>query len=177
MQSKTRSALIGTVLGLTGSALITAAPAHGSCAGAELSVSGKIVNNAQPNTSVFGTLGVVAMKGDFGKMKCGIVGIVNEYRQPPQLPNFHHTISCDDKVVLETGQVLHSQLTFDTNGNFTDPFVHPLPFVETSTPIAGTGRGVFTDAKSGELTITGVLDTVTGTIDMEFDGTICIDPS
>ena len=153
------------------------AVAQETCNGVQSAVSGKIFNNGQVDGSPFGTLGVVALKGDFGKMKCGIAGVVQQELPPPALPNFHHTISCDDEVVLPTGQVVHSQLTFDTNGYFTDPYVHPLPFEEVSVPIAGTGRGVFTYATGGALSISGTLDTVTGTIDMEFSGSVCIDPS
>lgn len=164
------------------------------CAGTLAQVKGKIFNNGQAGGG-FSTLGVVALDGDdpIGKMKCGIVGEaraadggdIGPDGQPLPLL-FNHTISCDDKGNLYPGgPATHSQLTFKTKGTFTDVphFCLGLdgnptgaisaPFIESSTPIPGSGRGVFTSATGGLLTIEGTINCV-GTIDMNFSGDICL---
>ena len=158
------------------------------CAEEELQVAvyGKIFNNAQAG-GAFGTLGVVALRGDYpvGKMKCGIVGVAATPTNP-QLPlAFTHTISCDDKVELPIpgNPVVHSQIAFDTQGYFHDDFAYcngtdpsggiSTSFTEFSTPRAGEGRGVFTTATGGQLVIEGTISCF-GTIDMTFTGDICM---
>jgi hypothetical protein len=161
------------------------------CDGVLTQVNGKIFNNAQAPGGALSTLGVVSLNGDspIGKMKCGIVGVsrsadehdLDEYGQPLPLL-FNHTISCDDKGTLfHGGPATHSQLTFHTKGTFTDyPQVCPpefggisAPFIEYSAPITGSGRGIFTGTTKGLLTIKGTINCA-GTIDMSFEGEICL---
>ena len=161
------------------------------CEGQEVAVTGKILNNGQAGGG-FSTLGVVALNGEdpFGKMKCGIVGVSRDADAEDIGPDgqplpllFYHTISCDDKGKLfPGGPATHSQLTFKTKGTFTElPTACPAelgggiaaPFIEFSQPVPGSGRGVFTNASGGLLTIEGTLNCV-GTIDMTFSGNICL---
>lgn len=161
------------------------------CAGDELAVTvtGKIFNNGQAGGSAFSTLGVVALKGDYpvGRMKCGIVGMPAAVTDP-QLPlAFTHTISCDDalELPLPGNPIVHSQLAFDTQGYFHEDFAFcnginadngiSSSFTEFSVPRAGEGRGVFTTATGGLLTIQGSISCV-GTIDMNFSGEVCLAP-
>lgn len=144
-----------------------------------LDAKGKITNNAQPD----GTLGVVALKLDDKKLKCGIVGIT----QPtiPLGPNFKHTIVCDNKAAPREAQ---DQITFDTyfltdprdptywtgfcdEGNPFGPV--PFSFKERSIPVLGTGRGAFEDVTGGELIIEGDYN-CDGGIVMKFRGEICL---
>lgn len=174
-----------------------------SCPGDSIytSVNGKIFNNAQPNST---TLGIVHLQSDvFGKMKCGIIGVPQ-----PGSDNslseikFYHTLSCDDdSAVAPDGTALHSGMTLDTRGVKTDgPWctwngdeVSPenplLPgaiiprafsFTEKSTPIPGTGRGVFgglpgTSPAGGEIIVKGTFSCY-GSIDMKFTGHVLTCP-
>lgn len=150
-------------------------------------VSGEITNNLQAG-GAFSTLGVVALKlGYRKKMKCGLVG------EPavPEFPGgiaFTHTLSCDDKVLLDTPSgalVAHSQLTLDTQGQLAASFCNGIdpsqgvfgPFQERSVPknIMGnsTGRGLFTGVTEGEIFIEGEINCA-GSVDMAFEGYICM---
>lgn len=129
------------------------------------------------------TLGVVALNGgrDLGKMKCALVGVWAgpgeglEFPEVGILPNFTHTISCDDAVPSPVGEV-HSQLTFDTTGSFTgyDEQV-TFSFLEYSEVRAGTGKGAFANTTGGLLEIDGTINVATGSIDMGFTGEFCTD--
>lgn len=128
------------------------------------------------------TLGVVALNGggDIGKMKCALIGV---YAGPGEgldlgdpvgvLPNFTHTISCDDAVQSPYGNV-HSQLTFNTTGTFKE-FVnqYTISFEEFSEPKELTGTGAFAGTTGGYLDIDGTINAATGSIDMSFTGEIC----
>jgi hypothetical protein len=113
-------------------------------------------------------------------MKCALVGVWagdGDGLDLPgigKLPKFTHTISCDDAVLSEAGEV-HSQLTFDTSGSFTgyDGFTS-VSFIEHSEPKAGTGKGVFENTTEGQLDIDGTLNFTTGSIDMSFTGEVCM---
>jgi hypothetical protein len=161
------------------------------CDGQSVAVKGKIFNNGQAGGG-FSTLGVVALNGDdpIGKMKCGIVGVARDADSGDLGPDgqplpllFYHTVSCDDGGTLfPGGPATHSQLTFKTKGTFTGlPSGCPAelgggisaPFIEFSQPVPGSGRGVFTKATGGLLTIEGTLNCV-GTIDMKFSGNVCL---
>ena len=106
----------------------------------------------------------------------------------PKLPlAFTHTISCDDAIELPIpgNPVVHSQLALNTQGYFHEDFGFcngmnaeegiSSSFTEFSVPRAGEGRGVFTTATGGLLTIQGSISCV-GTIDMQFSGEICLAP-
>lgn len=129
------------------------------------------------------TLGVVALNGgkQFGKMKCALVGVWagpgegQEWDIVGVLPKFTHTISCDDAVPSPVGDV-HSQLTFDTSGDFTGyDGAYTFSFLEYSSAIAGTGKGAFVNTTDGQLEIDGTLNILTGSIDMSFTGEVCMD--
>jgi hypothetical protein len=176
------------VVGLLGSTQVMA-----EC----LSVKGQIFNRAQsqphgdPLGSVYlgpelgfvggvSTLGVVTLKGegDIGKLKCALAGAAagpgTQYSELPPLPDFTHTISCDDMIDSALG-VVHSQLTFDTTGAFTGfDGQCVLSFTEHSLPRDGSGKGVFDGVTDGALTIEGTLNNCTGSIDMKFTGEVCM---
>ena len=161
-----------------------------------LSVKGKILNRAQsqPHGDPLGgmsteygivggvsTLGVVSLKGDgdIGSLKCALAGAWagpgTQYSELPALPDFTHTISCDDNIDSALG-VVHSQLTFDTTGAFTGfDGQCVLSFTEHSVPSDGSGKGVFDGVTRGALTIEGTLNNCTGSIDMKFTGEVCYD--
>ena len=140
-------------------------------------VRGKIFNNAvQPGT----TLGTVRLKLGEKRMKCGILGqgaVGNDGSI-----NFVHTLVCNDKVIFPlTGDTIHSQVTLNTTG-FANVQACPegFPpgstvgtFQETSVPIPGTGRGVFSDVERGEIQINGTINCLF-TIDMSFSGAVCL---
>ena len=92
-----------------------------------VSVKGKILNSSHnpplgsnDNGGGVSTLGVVALNGGntFGKLKCALVGVeAGPGESPPSspfppLPDFTHTISCDDSIDEGGYGVVHSQLTF-----------------------------------------------------------------
>lgn len=144
-------------------------------------VKGKIFNNAlQPGT----TLGTVHMTlGHRQKMKCGLLG--QGGAGPDGSVNFIHTIVCDDEIPHPfTGEIMHSQLTLNTSGlgNFQacpqdyPPGAASGSFQETSTPVAGMGRGIFTGVERGELQIEGEVNCLF-TIDMKFKGGVCLKAS
>ena len=155
-----------------------------------VSVKGKILNSSHnpplgsnDNGGGVSTLGVVALNGGntFGKLKCALVGVeAGPGESPPSspfppLPDFTHTISCDDSIDEGGYGVVHSQLTFDTSGYFTGfDNVCTLYFSETSVPRDGTGKGVFYCTTGGALTIEGTSNFCTGSIDMKFTGDICM---
>lgn len=127
------------------------------------------------------TLGVASLNGGdtFGKMKCALVGVWAGPGAGPQwpvvgvLPNFTHTISCDDAVPTPIGD-MYSQLTFDTSGSFTGyDGATTFSFLEHSSARADSGRGVFANTTGGALEIEGTLNVATGSIDMSFTGEIC----
>ncbi len=187
---------------IVGSSLLLGATAYADvmCTdGADpIPVSGKITNNGQPSSGEAGTvstLGVVAMKmgqkpGPVSRMKCGIIGVnidpitdPNPYDQFIPV-GFIHTLSCDDSVEIY-GMAAHSQLSLDTEGeitfagfcNGTDPSAGIFgSFVESSIPVANTGRGIFTGVSEGEITIEGDINCL-GSIDMVFAGEICPAPA
>lgn len=150
-------------------------------------VKGKILNSSHnPGLGNYGgmggvtTVGVVAFGGGgtYGKLKCALVGVqAGEGEIPPgspfpPVPDFTHTISCNDSIDGESG-IVHSQLTFDTSGYFTGfDYVSTFDFTETSIP-RDTGIGVFAGITSGSLTIEGTLNFITGSVDMKFDGEFC----
>lgn len=159
------------------------------CNGGDVApVWGKIENNFQP-TGNFSTLGVVRLRGQLGKMKCGIVGEAAPSNIPPEQGGlgFVHTISCDDDIWVNTStghQKIHSQLTFDTQGQIDAQLCDPTDpnkgvhgeFIEYSVPKTmfgqSSGRGVFAGVTEGLLVIKGEL-TCLGTIDMRFKGYVC----
>ena len=154
-------------------------------------VMGKITNNGQAPGAGFTTLGVVDLQlgkrpRKLARMKCGIIGVDAATAEEPFA--FTHTLSCDDRVPVDLSyyglgtQITHSQLTLDTHGDiFPEGSCAPLPgnqlsFIEHSTPSANdTGRGLFTGVTEGELTIEGTVNCL-GSIDMKFDGYICMIP-
>jgi len=139
-------------------------------------IAGKIFNNGvQPGT----TLGTVHMKVDRKKMKCGILG---QGAAINGSINFIHTIVCDDHEIFPlTGDTIHSQLTLNTTGSINDescPDGFPEgstfgTFTEISSPIPGTGRGIFTGLEPGEINIEGSINCLFA-IDMSFSGDICL---
>jgi len=138
---------------------------------------GKITNNAQPDGS---TLGVVALRLDDEKLRCGIVGLPQPVTSSY---NFKHTIVCDDKASDDEAQ---AQITFNTrfasmpvfiglcpDGSPAGPGSYAFSFEEISTPIPATARGAFqgaTDEKN--IVITGDFN-CSGGINMKFEGEIC----
>jgi hypothetical protein len=185
-KSVTRTVLASVAIG----ALFGSAQLMADC----FSVRGKILNSLHDPAlgSIFtgsdyiggvSTAGVVALNGEkpIGKLKCALVGAaVGPGESPPgsplpPLPDFTHTISCDDSVE-EDGGVVHSQLTFDTTGNFTGfDGACTLFFTENSVPRSGSGKGVFDGTTGGGLTIEGTSDICTKSIDMRFTGEFCRD--
>jgi|GEM_PF-2382348 len=168
-----------------------------------LPVNGKITNNGQPSNGAVGslsTLGVVAMRigkkpNPVSKMKCGIIGVQAEPIQDQDpydqfIPvAFTHTLSCDDSVDIYLGpgliQTAHSQLTLGTEGeievagfcNGIDPSGGIYgSFIEDSSPIANTGRGIFTGVTEGKIVIEGDINCL-GSIDMNFKGELCPAPA
>ena len=159
-----------------------------------LSVKGKILNSLHDPAlgSIFtgseyiggvSTAGVVALNGEkpIGKLKCALVGAaVGPGEAPPgsplpALPDFTHTISCDDSVEVEGG-IVHSQLTFDTSGYFTGyDGACTLFFTENSVPRTESGKGAFDGANSGFLAVEGTSNICTNSIDMTFTGEVCFD--
>jgi len=140
-------------------------------------VRGKIFNNAvQPGT----TLGTARIRIGEDRMKCGVLGqgaVGNDGSI-----NFVHTLVCNDKVIFPlTGNIIHSQITLNTTGfaNFQacpegfPPGSAVGTFQETSTPMPGTGRGVFTNVERGEIHIDGAINCL-ASIDMKFTGAICM---
>jgi len=179
---------------IVGSSLLLGATAYADvmCTnGTPIPVSGKITNNGQAPGQGFSTLGVVALQlgekpGKVSRMKCGIIGVDAATAEEPFA--FTHTLSCDDNVPVDLSyyglgtQVAHSQLTLDTHGDISfEGSCAPLPgsqlsFIEYSTPSAdNTGRGLFTGVTEGELTIEGTVNCL-GSIDMKFDGYVCMLP-
>ena len=151
---------------------------------AKVPVRGKILNNAQPPAPMnpgFSPLGVARISGSppVGRLVCGIVGMATGPF------SFIHTLSCADSIETPYGPA-HSQLTLATSGDFTAPPVYcngvddsagiSAPFLETSIPQPGSGRGVFTNAIGGKITLRGSIE-CTGAIDMQFRGTVdmCLD--
>lgn len=160
------------------------APAAVSCPAGELQVpvSGKILNNAvQPGT----TLGTVhltlgADKKTATSLKCGILGSGGV--GPDGSINFVHTFVCDDQVSLAPGLAVHSQLSLNTSGTanaqacpagYFPPGATSGGFTETSTPIPGTGRGIFTNVTAGEINVDGTINCAFA-IDMKFSGAVCL---
>ena len=161
-----------------------------------LSVEGKILNSLHKpalgsidarelgNIGGISTVGVVNLEVDkpIGELKCALVGVAvgpgKDVASPlPPLPDFEHTISCDDQVEEANGTgTVHSQLTFDTRGYFTG-FDGPctLFFTENSEIRAGSGKGVFDGTTGGDLTVEGTSNICTGSIDMEFTGEVCME--
>ena len=140
-------------------------------------VKGKIFNNAiQPGT----TLGTARIKIGGKKMKCGIMGqgaVGNDGSI-----NFVHTLVCNDKIIFpQTGDIIHSQVTLNTTGfaNFQacpdgfPPGSAVGTFQELSTPIPGTGRGLFAGVERGEIHINGTINCLAA-IDMKLSGAICM---
>ena len=186
MKSKSiaRTVLASVAIG----ALLGSAQLMAEC----VSVKGKILNsshNPPLGSNDYGrgvsTVGVVALNGGntFGKLKCALAGVVAGPGESPPgspfppLPDFTHTISCDDSVVDEGGYgVVHSQLTFDTTGYFSGfDNLCTLYFTEKSVPRDGSGKGAFDGATGGSLTIEGSSNICTGSIDMKFTGQVCMD--
>jgi hypothetical protein len=141
------------------------------------------VEQADLNVGGVSTVGVVELKGEkpIGKLKCALVGtavgpgVQVPGSQLPPLPDFTHTISCDDFVDTVDGSE-HSQLTFDTTGFFTGfDGMNTLYFTENSVPRENTGTGVFAGTTGGGLTIEGTSNTITDSIDMTFTGEVCLD--
>lgn len=140
-------------------------------------VKGKIFNNAiRPGT----TLGMARIKIDGKKMRCGIMG-QGAIGSDGSI-NFVHTLVCNDKVIFpQTGDIIHSQITLNTTGfanfqacpNGFPPGSAVGTFEETSTPIPGTGRGVFTNVERGEIHIHGTINCLAA-IDMKLSGSICM---
>jgi hypothetical protein len=164
--------------------------------GYPVQVSGKISNNGQAG-GAFPTLGVVAMKVEgIGKMRCGIVSedVPTDEGNPlpPGVLAFTHTISCDDEVnVPGTSEIVHSQLTLSTVGSISNVGVCPpnyslegpfsFDFQEHSEPKntawgMSSGRGIFTGVTEGGIDIVGDASCF-GTIDMKFDGHVCMQPT
>ena len=159
-----------------------------------VSVKGKILNSLHEPAlgSIFtgaeyiggiSTAGVVSLNGgkQIGKLKCALLGsAVGPGELPsgsllPPLPDFTHTISCDDSVEVDGG-IVHSQLTFDTTGHFTGyDGACTLFFTENSVPRSGSGKGVFDGTTGGGLTIEGTSNICTNSIDMKFTGQACMD--
>jgi len=173
---------------IVGSSILLGATAYAnSCAEgtASVTVSGKITNNGQAPGQGFSTLGVVALtigeKPDvLARMKCGIIGVDAATAEEPFA--FTHTLSCDDSIPVDLSdyglgtQITHSQLTLDTHGDFFPEAGCPGvsgSFIEYSSPVANTGRGLFTGVTEGELTIEGTVNCL-GSIDMRFGGYICM---
>lgn len=147
-------------------------------------VKGEILNNAvMPGT----TLGTVHLRlGDKQnglKMKCGLLGQDQSGIGDPGI-TFLHTFVCDDEVPVTAKDSIHSQLTVYTTGEgyFMTCPSPPFPpggvsgsFEEMSTPVPGTGRGLFQDleADEGLLVINGTINCLFA-IDMEFEGWVCL---
>ncbi|WP_207063515.1 hypothetical protein [Motiliproteus sp. SC1-56] len=137
---------------------------------------GKILTNAvDPGT----TLGTVHLILEKRRLKCGILG---QGGAANGTANFIHTLVCDDAFESPlTGDVIHSQISLATSGvtNFqTCPPGFPPSsatgtFTETSTPIPGTGRGIFEGLATGNLEIEGTLNCLFS-LDMEFEGAFCL---
>lgn len=176
-----RNVLIGIGLLMT-SALQPLAAQSVTCGDGETltRVAGKIYNNAvQPGT----TLGTVHLKLGRKKMKCGILG--QGAAGNDGSINFVHTFVCDDRVVFPpTGDTVHSQLTLNTTG-FANAYACPEgypqgstsgTFEETSVPVPGTGRGVFTGVERGQVNIEGSINCLSA-IDMKFTGAVCLKTS
>lgn len=142
-------------------------------------LSGKIYDNAlQPGT----TLGTVHLKLGREKLKCGILG-AGGIGSDGSI-NFVHTVVCDDEFLFPpTGEPIHSQLSLNSTGYVNVQACPPgYPpgstvgqFVETAVPMAGTGRGRFGDVETGVLHIEGSINCL-ASIDMTFDGTVCLKP-
>ena len=145
-------------------------------------VKGKIFNTLHnPPVGGVSTIGVVALNGgtEFGKLKCALVGVWAgpgagaEMPFVGVLPNFTHTISCDDEIPSPFGTV-HSQLTFDTSGTYTGfDYTSTFSFTEHSVPAGGSGTGAFTNVAGGYLDIEGTLNAASGSVDMSFTGEVC----
>ena len=186
----TRIATTSLVLAALCTTAAVSAQEYDGCAPGELpvAVKGNIFNNGQVD-SPLSTLGVVALRGDYpiGKMKCGIAGLPAAPTDPAFPLAFTHVISCDDQLTLPIpgNPVVHSQLSFNTKGYFHQDFTFcngqdasagiSSSFTEYSTPRAGEGRGVFTTATGGQLVINGSISCF-GTIDMKFEGEVCLAP-
>jgi hypothetical protein len=185
------SSLSRTVIAsITTVALLGSGPLLAEC----IPVKGKILNTLHdpalgsifvPDVGQLGgvsTLGVVSLhaKKPIGNLKCALVGVaVDPGEDPgnglPPLPSFEHSISCDDKIETPYG-IVHSQLLFDTSGQFTgSDGVSTLSFIEHSVPRDGSGTGVFEGATGGQLTVEGTSNVATKSIDMKFSGEVCMD--
>jgi hypothetical protein len=150
-----------------------------------VSVEGKILNSAHTpalgsiyageagNIGGVSTVGVVALKGEMpvGRMKCALVGVAVGMGASG-LPDFTHTISCDDSVEDAYG-IVHSQLTFDTTGYLTGFEGCTASFIEDSLARSESGKGVFDGMTSGGLIVEGTSNVCNGSIDMKFTGEIC----
>ncbi|MBQ0719522.1 MAG: hypothetical protein KBT88_06080 [Gammaproteobacteria bacterium] len=154
-------------------------------------VKGTIINNGQAPDAGFSTLGVVKLRVGkrphvLARMKCGIVGVSAATEAEPFA--FTHTLSCNDDNAVYLGAELglqnaHSQLTLDTHGDLTvegscAPITNGIygSFIEYSSPSPdNTGRGLFTGVTEGELTIEGDINCL-GSIDMSFEGYVCLIP-
>jgi hypothetical protein len=134
-------------------------------------VRGKIVNNIIPTQAGFFTMGVasVVYAGNI-KLKCALLGQpLPPNSQDPAIVAFVHTISCDDAIDYPQLGPVHSRLQFNSVGTQNADF----SFTETSTPIPGTGTGLFQGVTNeGSLAITGQIYQ-TGAIDMTLSGQAC----
>jgi len=157
-----------------------------------VSVKGKILNSSHNpalgsvyvealDTNIGGvsTIGVVALKGGkpIGKLKCALVGVATG-AGAGGLPDFTHTISCDDSLDDDSG-IVHSQLTFTTTGYITGSDGCTVFFTENSIPVPGSGKGAFDGVEYGRLNIEGTANVCppdvndNNSIDMKFTGEVC----
>jgi hypothetical protein len=179
-----RKMIVSSVgLGIIALTSMNFAVAETCSAGTATSVSGKITNNAVgPGT----TLGVVHLNVGGDKMKCGIVG--NGTTSMDGQINFVHNVVCDDSIEVYNPNIgmtenLHSQITLNTTGFITEfaacssdgnpAFGARFSFVESSTPIPGSGRGIFNNVSEGMLNIKGTANCQLA-IDMKFGGYVCL---
>jgi len=168
-----------------------------------IGVEGKIFNNAQIGGSTLGSLslktdtfgkmkcGIIGVPAGAAPAEAGTI---------PEGIAFTHTISCDDNFEPYPGIILHSGMTLNTTGTTEEgPYCtfdsrppsdsNPLlpgaivaqsfSFQEKSIPMPGSGRGVFggppgtSPAAGGEIIVTGTFSCY-GTIDMKFEGRVCM---
>ena len=134
-------------------------------------VKGKIVNNLH-TPAAFHTMGVASVVFGTEKLKCALLG-TPQVAPPGSSVAFVHTISCDDVTSdpnIPVPGPVHSKLQFNTVGTVNE---QTGSFTETSTPIPGTGTGIFRGVTDqGLLSITGQIYP-TGAIDMNFSGQAC----
>ena len=149
----------------------------------EVPVQGKIHNNAIGSGTTLGTVHLrIGGKKKGTVLKCGLLG-QNQAALGEEGITFLHTFVCDDEVPVTAMDKVHSQLTVYTTGEG-DFEICPASFppgsvsgsfTEMSTPVPGSGRGVFQDlgADEGVLHIDGTINCF-GAIDMKFDGWVCL---